>query len=124
VDIVTLCILNIFLNHLRKACLNKCSPSILIIRRKIGIEALIERRREKIRLMKAIVKFYFNLVGDRTSEERRRIIGKWNKKFEREKDDERRKREAAEAKINFILIQQRIQENMNQKKNENSDNKD
>jgi hypothetical protein len=68
-------------------------------------------------------KYLFKIVGDRNSEERIRIIKRWNVEFEREKDDERRKREAAEAKINFILIQQRIQENMNQKKNEKAENR-
>ena len=53
------------------------------------------------------------LVVDRTSEERRRVIEKWNKKYEKEREEERRKREAAEAKINFILLQQKLQENIN-----------
>jgi hypothetical protein len=66
---------------------------------------------------------FFNLVGDRTTEDRRRIIERWNIKYEKEKDDEKKKREHAEAKINFILVQQRIQENLNQSKNENKDNK-
>jgi hypothetical protein len=57
-------------------------------------------------------------VADRTSEERRDIIGRWNKKYEKEKDEERRKREGAEAKINLILQQQKLQEKLN-KLNEN-----
>lgn len=52
-------------------------------------------------------------MADRTSEERRDIIERWNKKYEKEKDEERRKREAAEAKINFILQQQKLQEKLN-----------
>ncbi len=51
-------------------------------------------------------------MADRTSPERRRIIEKWNKKYEKEKEEEKRKREAAEAKINFILLQQKLQENL------------
>jgi splicing factor U2AF subunit len=62
--------------------------------------------------------YIYNLVADRTSEERRDIIERWNKKFEKEKEEERRKREAAEAKINFILQQQKLQEKLN-KLNEN-----
>ena len=57
-------------------------------------------------------------MAERTSEERRDIIERWNKKYEKEKDEERRKREAAEAKINLILQQQKLQEKLN-KLNEN-----
>jgi hypothetical protein len=59
-------------------------------------------------------------VADRTSEERRDIIERWNKKFEREKDDERKKREAAEAKINFFLQQQKLQEKLNKLENKSN----
>jgi hypothetical protein len=55
-------------------------------------------------------------VADRTSEERRRVIEKWNKKYDKEKEEERRKREAAEAKMNFILLQQKLQENLDKLK--------
>jgi hypothetical protein len=55
-------------------------------------------------------------VADRNSEERRRIIEKWNKKYDKEKEEERRKREAAEAKMNFILLQQKLQENLDKLK--------
>ena len=65
-----------------------------------------------------IVLYLFNLVEDRTSEERRRIIEKWNKNYEKDKEDENRKREAAEAKMNFILLQQKLQENLDKLKNE------
>lgn len=57
-------------------------------------------------------------MEDRTSEERRRIIEKWNKNYEKDKEDETRKREAAEAKMNFILLQQKLQENLDKLKNE------
>ncbi len=58
--------------------------------------------------------FYFNLslVGDRTSEERRRIIEKWNKKYEKEQAEEMRKKKAAEATINFIVLQKKLQEKL------------
>ncbi len=59
-------------------------------------------------------------MADRTSEERRDIIERWNKKFEREKDDERKKREAAEAKINFFLQQQKLQEKLNKLENKSN----
>ncbi len=55
-------------------------------------------------------------MADRTSEERRRVIEKWNKKYDKEKEEERRKREAAEAKMNFILLQQKLQENLDKLK--------
>lgn len=63
---------------------------------------------------------------DRTSEERRRIIEKWNRKFEKEKEEEKRKIEAAEAKMNFLLLQQKLQANLGKlqaEKNKESDNK-
>ncbi len=55
-------------------------------------------------------------MADRTSEERRRIIDKWTKKYDKEKEEERRKREAAEGKMNFILLQQKLQEQLNKPK--------
>lgn len=55
-------------------------------------------------------------MADRTSEERRRIIQTWNKKYEKEKEEERRKREAIEAKMNYILLQQRLQEDLDKMK--------
>ena len=55
------------------------------------------------------------LVGE-TSPERRKIIEKWNRLYDKDKEEERRKKEAAEAKINFILLQQKIQEELNKKK--------
>jgi len=64
-------------------------------------------------------------VVDRSSEERRRIIEKWNRKFEKQKEEEKRKIEAAEAKMNFLLLQQKLQANLGklqaekQKENEN-----
>jgi hypothetical protein len=58
------------------------------------------------------------LVADRNSEERRRIIKKWNKAHEKIKEDEQRKREAAESKMNLILLQQRLQDNLNKIKEE------
>jgi hypothetical protein len=60
------------------------------------------------------------LVGDRTSEERRRIIEKWNKKYEKEQADEMRKKKAAEATINFIVLQKKLQEKL-EKIDENRD---
>jgi len=51
-------------------------------------------------------------VGDRTSEERRRIIEKWNKKYEKEQAEEMRKKKAAEATINFIVLQKKLQEKL------------
>jgi hypothetical protein len=69
------------------------------------------RRRRRNSSEESDCKILFNfLVADRTSEERRRVIAKWNNKYEMDKDEEKRKREAAEAKINFILLQQRLQE--------------
>lgn len=62
-------------------------------------------------------------MGDRTSVERIRIIDRWNRKYEKIREDEKRKREAAEAKINFILLQQKIQENL-KKINEAKENRD
>jgi hypothetical protein len=63
-------------------------------------------------------------VADRSSLERRRIIDRWNKKYEKEKEEERRKREAAEAKLNLFLSQQRLQDKLEGKKEENDkDNK-
>lgn len=56
------------------------------------------------------------LVGGETSPERRKIIEKWNRLYDKDKEEERRKKEAAEAKINFILLQQKIQEELNKKK--------
>jgi hypothetical protein len=102
--------------------LSKCLLSIQSIRGEEEIEVMkgVEEGSHQVIV---IVKYLFKTVGDRNSEERIRIIKRWNMEFEREKDDERRKREAAEAKINFILIQQRIQENMNQKKNEKAENR-
>ncbi len=55
-------------------------------------------------------------MADRTSEERRRIIEKWNRRYDKEREEEKRKREAAEAKMNFILLQQKLQENLNKLK--------
>ena len=49
-------------------------------------------------------------LGDRNSEERRRIISKWNKRYERIKENERKKRETAEAKINLALIEKKLAE--------------
>lgn len=64
-------------------------------------------------------------MADRTSEERRRIIEKWNKRYEKEREEEKRKREAAEAKMNFILLQQKLQENLNKlKEDKEKDSKD
>lgn len=57
-------------------------------------------------------------MADRTSEERRRVIQIWNKKYEKEKEEERRKREAIEAKMNYILLQQRLQEDLDKMKEE------
>lgn len=51
-------------------------------------------------------------MGDRTSEERRRIIEKWNKKYEKEQAEEMRKKKAAEATINFIVLQKKLQEKL------------
>jgi len=51
-------------------------------------------------------------VADRTSEERRRIIERWNKKYEKEQADEMRKKKAAEATINFIVLQKKLQEKL------------
>lgn len=47
-------------------------------------------------------------LEDRNSEERRRIIEGWNIKYERKKEEERKKREAAEAKINLKLFEQKF----------------
>jgi hypothetical protein len=55
-------------------------------------------------------------VADRNSEERRRIIDKWNKRYGKDREEEKRKRETAEAKMNFILLQQKLQENLNKLK--------
>jgi hypothetical protein len=63
-------------------------------------------------------------VADRTSEERRRIIEKWNKRYDKEREEEKRKREAAEAKMNFILLQQKLQENLNKLKEDKEKEKD
>jgi len=52
-------------------------------------------------------------VSDRNSQERRRIIEKWNKRYEKDREEEKRKKETAEAKMNFILLQQKLQENLN-----------
>lgn len=51
-------------------------------------------------------------MADRTSEERRRIIERWNKKYEKEQADEMRKKKAAEATINFIVLQKKLQEKL------------
>ena len=58
----------------------------------------------------------FIIVGDKNSPERRKIIEKWNRLYDKDREDERRKKEAAEAKINFILLQQKIQDEINKKK--------
>ena len=50
-------------------------------------------------------------LEDRNSEERRRIIEGWNIKYERKKEEERKKREAAEAKINLKLYEQKLAQN-------------
>ncbi len=63
-------------------------------------------------------------MADRTSEERRRIIEKWNKRYDKEREEEKRKREAAEAKMNFILLQQKLQENLNKLKEDKEKEKD
>jgi hypothetical protein len=55
-------------------------------------------------------------VGDKTSPERRKVIERWNRQFDKDREEERRKKEAAEAKINFILLQQKIQDELNKKK--------
>jgi hypothetical protein len=60
------------------------------------------------------------LVSNLTADERKRVIEKWNDDFEKEQDEEKRKREVAEAKINFLLLQQRLQDTINQVK-ENKD---
>ena len=52
-------------------------------------------------------------MSDRNSQERRRIIEKWNKRYEKDREEEKRKKETAEAKMNFILLQQKLQENLN-----------
>ena len=52
------------------------------------------------------------IVGDRTSEERRRIIEKWNRKYDKEQVEEMRKKKAAEATINFIVLQKKLQEKL------------
>lgn len=57
-------------------------------------------------------------MADRNSEERRRIIRKWNKDHEKVKEDENKKREAAESKMNLILLQQRLQDNLNKMQEE------
>lgn len=46
-----------------------------------------------------------------------RIICRWNKKFENTREEERRTREAAEAKMNFVLMQKKLQEKMKEKNN-------
>ena len=69
-------------------------------------------------------KFIFILVADKLSPERRKVIEKWNREWEKEREDERRKKEAAEAKMNFIFLQQKIQEELNKKKNNLEENKD
>jgi len=50
-----------------------------------------------------------------SAEQRKKIIERWNRKYDKEKEVERRKKEAAEAKINFILLQQKLQEELNKK---------
>lgn len=49
-------------------------------------------------------------LGSRNSVERRRIIYKWNKRYEKIKEEERKKRETAETKINIALIEQKLAE--------------
>lgn len=51
-------------------------------------------------------------MGDRTSEERRRIIEKWNRRYEKAQAEEMRKKKAAEATINFIVLQKKLQEKL------------
>jgi hypothetical protein len=125
VDIVISCILSIYQNPSRRVCLSKCLTSTQNTRKNETERKKASKRRqqrvENQALMIPTVSVFVNfIVGDRTSQERRRIIERWNIKYEREKDDEKRKREAAEAKINFILLQQRLQENLNLTK-ENKD---
>jgi hypothetical protein len=72
---------------------------------------------EEIQVLKVIVsniylKIIYLIVADRTSEERRRIIEKWNKNYEKEKDEEKRKREIAEARMNVVFFEQKIQEGL------------
>jgi len=42
-------------------------------------------------------------------------IDKWNREYEKSKENERRKKETAEAKINFILLQQKYQDDLKAK---------
>ena len=49
-------------------------------------------------------------LGSKNSEERRRIIDKWNRRYERVKEEERKKRETAETKMNIALIEQKLAE--------------
>jgi hypothetical protein len=58
-------------------------------------------------------------VGERNSEERRYIISRWTKKFEQEKEDEKKRREKAEAQINLLLLEQKLKEKFNTAQAEN-----
>lgn len=49
-------------------------------------------------------------LGSRDSDDRKRIIAKWNRRYERKKEDERKKRDTAEARINLALIEQKLAE--------------
>ncbi len=58
-------------------------------------------------------------MGERNSEERRYIISRWTKKFEQEKEDEKKRREKAEAQINLLLLEQKLKEKFNTAQAEN-----
>lgn len=62
-------------------------------------------------------------MGERNSEERRYIISKWTKKFEQEKEDEKKRREKAEAQINLLLLEQKLKEKFNTANKEQTENK-
>ena len=55
---------------------------------------------------------------DYTVEQRMKKIDKWNRDYEKSKENEKRKKETAEAKINFILLQQKYQEQLKEKERE------
>ncbi len=62
-------------------------------------------------------------MGERNSEERRYIISRWTKKFEQEKEDEKKRREKAEAQINLLLLEQKLKEKFNTANKEQAENK-